>query len=186
MSVTFEIESNPTGKFTLSPACAQNVEPLAPWEAALLDGPVVAFEGVVFDDYQAALAAAEVHKAECGDCAHYGCYSAPVCDISDDLGVNVTSLNAATLLPRLGLERNEYGELVGSTSGEDFLGRTLTALGCLDEFDDTGVASTTDAAPGRATWIDCGVEAGYLTRTLTRLHDLAAEAVRLGRDVVWC
>ena len=174
MSVTFTIEGNPTGRFVLSPACAE------PGETRTFDG------SDAYIDYEAAVAALTVHKDGCQDCDAYGCYTQAVMDVDGDLDVNVTSVNAAALLGRLGIERDEYGDLVGILDGGDFLGRCLTALLLNDEFADAGVAAAAINAPGSATWIDCGVEPGYFEATLGRLHDLAAEAARLGRCVTWC
>jgi hypothetical protein len=59
-------------------------------------------------------------------------------------------------------------------------------LALAEDRDDSGgaAADLTAGRPG-ATFIDCGLPAGYFAQTFDRLHALADEAVRLGRDVVW-
>ena len=169
MSVTFSIDSNPTGEFTLSPACAQEVpDP---------------FEGQVFASYDEAVAVIVEHKTSCEDCAAYGCYTQCVLDVSSDFDVNLSQTNAAMIIKRLGLDRDEHDDLVGCLPAEDLLGRVLTALALVG--DDAGVPATTSVGARGAISIDCGLAPGYLTSTLTRLHALVVEAARLGRHITW-
>jgi len=166
MSVTFQIESIPTGAFTAH--C---------YEGDTTLGPVEGYEAIV--------PVLEAHKAECTECAAYGIYSQAVCDVDDALDVNVANTNARTLLVALGLD--DGGDLSGGVSGEDFLGRVLLALAA--DRDDSGVRSAViggrDLGQSGATMIDCGLPAGYFAERFGALHALGLEAVRLGRDVHW-
>jgi hypothetical protein len=166
MSVTFSIEGNFTGAFTAH--C---------YEGDVTLGPV--------EGYDAIVPVIEAHKATCEDCAAYGLYSQAVLDVDDALDLNVSNLNARTLLIALGLD--DEGDLCGSATGEDFLGRVLLALAT--DRDDSGVpyAIVGGAAVGEpgATMIDCGRSVGYFADRFGALHALAMEAVRLGRGVVW-
>lgn len=172
MSVTFSIEGNFTGSFTMSAACAQEgTDP---------------FKGQVFGDYQTAETALVAHRAACEDCAHYGCYTSAVLDVPDDFDVNLANQNARLVGAVLGIDLDE--DLCGSMDAEVFLGHAVTALAVTGTdlgVDDSGIDAVEDTVPGRTTVIHCGLRAGYYTETITRLHDLAAEAARLGRPVVW-
>lgn len=167
MSVTFQIESIPTGAFIAE--CYNDGDPI-------VLGPVEGYEAV------AALIVA--HKAECDECAAYGIYSQAVCDVDSALDVNVANVNARLLLVALGLDSDD---LCGSTSGEDFLGRVLLALAT--DRDDSGVRSTVisgrEVGTSGATMIDCGLRPGYFADRFGALHALALEAARLGREVHW-
>ena len=92
--------------------------------------------------------------------------------------MNLANGNYARLAPILGLESGEDFEYVGHATAEDFLGRVLVAL----TFDHATIPTFATKAPGRATVVHGGFDA---LRYLPRLHDLAVEAARLGRDVVW-
>jgi hypothetical protein len=167
MSVTFSLEGNFTGSFTAH--C---------YESDVTLGPVEGYESIV--------PVIEAHKAACEECAAYGLYSQAVMDVSDALDVNVSNLNARTLLIALGLDDGE-GDLCGSLDGEDFLGRVLLALAT--DRDDSGVASAViggrEVGQSGATMIDCGVAPGYFADRFGALHALGQEAARLGRSVVW-
>ena len=169
MSVTFQIESIPTGAFV--------AECYNEGGTPIVLGPV--------DGYDAILPLMAEHKATCDECLHYGLYSQAVCDVSDAFDLNVASMNARTLLIALGLDEGD--ELVGSASGEDFLGRVLLALA--SDRDDSGVdpAVIGGASLGQsgATMIDCGLRPGYFADRFGALHALALEAVRLGRGIQW-
>lgn len=169
MSVTFTVESIPTGAF-IAECYNEGNEPI-------VLGPV--------DGYEAILPLMDAHKATCEDCAGYGLHSQAVCDVSGALDVNVANTNARMLLVLLGLDTSE--DLCGSVSGEEFLGRVLLALA--SDWDDSGVASAVigGASLGQsgATMVDCGLPAGYFADRLGALHALGMEAVRLGREVHW-
>jgi hypothetical protein len=172
MSVTFSIESIPTGAF-VAECYNEGNEPI-------VLGPV--------DGYDAIVPLIDAHKATCDECQAYGLYSRAVCDVSDALDVNVANTNARILLDALGVHADgDSFDLCGSLSGEDFLGRVLLAIAA--DRDDTGVASAVigGASLGQAgaTMIDCGLPAGYFAERFSALHALALEAVRLGREIHW-
>lgn len=167
MSVTFTIESNPTGAFTLS--CYDSAQ-----------GEV---EVARADSYESILVERAAHMAVCEDCQHYGCYSSPVMDVDDSLDVNLANTNARMILVRLGLDGDD--DLCGMLSGEQFLGAVMIAQATLSAESDAVVSAAVLSSPGQATMIDCGTPEGYTSGVLARLADLATEAVRLGRDVAW-
>lgn len=164
MSVTFSIEGNPTGAFTFS--CEEEVFTAASYEDILVERAA--------------------HMLLCEDCQHYGCYTQPVMDVSDDFDVNLANTNARMVLSILGMTE-ESEDLCGSIDGEDLLGRVLVAMA--EDRDDTGVASAVigGSALGQrgATMVDCGLPAGYFAERFGALHALAAEAARLGRPVTF-
>jgi hypothetical protein len=166
MSVTFSIEANFTGAFTAH--C---------YDLDLTLGPVVGHESI--------LPLIAAHKGTCEECAHYGIYSQAVLDVEDTLDVNVSNLNARTLLIALGLDDGD--DLCGTLDGEDFLGRVLLALAT--DRDDSGVAYAViggrEVGQSGPTMIDCGRSVGYFADRFGALHALALEAVRLGRGVQW-
>lgn len=168
MSVTFQIESLPTGAF----------------EAQCYDegrNTVVASA----DSYEGVLVQIEAHKALCEECAAYGLYSQPVMDVSGDLDVNVSNVNARTLLVALGIAADD--DLSGVVDGEQFLGAVLLAMA--SDRDDSGVAPAVvggrEVGQSGATMVDCGLRPGYFADRFGALHALATEAVRLGRAVTF-
>ena len=161
MSVTFDIESLPTGDYRLSPSC--DTKPRT------------------HTTYDHALATLVRHKATCTDCEAYGCFIVAVMDIETP-GVNLANTNARMLLHRLDIP--EADDLCGSMDAERFLGHVLTALLGANA-DDPAVPAAEYKMPGSATFIDCGVHAGYFHEKLTALADLAIQARTIGRDVVW-
>lgn len=167
MSVTFRIESLPTGEFEI--ACFDTDEGM---------DVVVA----TADSYEEILVERAAHMLVCEECSAYGCYSRPVMDISDAFDVNVSNTNARMLLAALGIDGGE--ELAGFMSAEQFQGAVLLAMAA--DRDDSGV-SPVEVAPGApgATMIDCGLRPGYFADRFAAFHALAAEAVRLGRSITW-
>lgn len=165
MSVTFTIESIPTGAFQFE--CHAGHEAIRiPLQAA---------------SYETAVVELAEHKAQCETCGTYGACVQGVNDIDDELDVNVSQANAVVLLNALGLP---VEDLSGSAAAQDFLGRVILALA--DVGDDTGIAATvTRSNPQGMTFIDCGVRPGYKADVFGRLFELATEAVRLGRDIGW-
>lgn len=180
MSVTFSIESLPVGTFVIE--CMDTY-----------DEETGAFTVVAkADTYEAILIERAAHMLVCDECAHYGCYSKPVMDVTEDFDVNVSNMNAVTLMRALGFDVDAMeGDYYGNIDGEDFLGRVLVAMA--EERDDSGVRPVvvggvdfdgTRVSRG-ATMIDCGLPEGYFSERFGALHALASEAVRLGRNVVW-
>lgn len=98
-----------------------------------------------------------------------------------DREVNLSNVNAGAVLTVLGLPFDPEC-IAGETDPDDLTGRCLTSAVGLD---DTGIPATVDAAPGRATMVECGLPAGYYTRTLDRLAALAAEAKTRGCLIGW-
>jgi hypothetical protein len=162
MSVTFDIEANPTGAFNVV-CLAQDV--------------VVA----TAHSYDEARALTPDHEINCRDCMDYGATVRAVVDV-DVEGVNVNNANAALLLGALGYDFDP-SDPWGMDSGEGFLGHVLVALA--EERDESAVPAVVDARPGRSTWIECGLSEGYVGMRLGELHALALEAARLGRDITW-
>lgn len=162
MSVTFGIESNPTGTFSVD--CYHS-------------GPVIS--RVSMEEAEAARAD---HFLTCGECAMYGCFISADMDVEDILDVNLANSNARMILTRIGIDGED---LWGSMSSDDFLGRALVALGVVTEEADAAVSPALLSAPGQAMVVDCGTPEGYTSDVLTRLAALATEAHRLGRDITW-
>lgn len=166
MSVTFFIEANPTGEYAAMcyvPSTGEHVE-------------VVRAES-----YEAALDGTDEHKSECELCYQYGIYVQAVMDV-DGGEVNLANTNAIMMLEVLGIEVDDY-DLTGSMPGDEFLGHVLTALAT--NLDDSGISDVVEQGFGGATMVHCGLPEGYWNDRLNTLHDLAQEASRLGRSVVW-
>jgi hypothetical protein len=174
MSVTFAIESNPTGQYLAE--CDLNGE-LARGDLATVQ------------------AAADAHPWEdCPGCLGYHPMVREITDIDGAPEVNLCNANASTLLFTLNLLALEpaaaegcavnallgaqLGELAGHCSGADFLARVLLALA--EDRDDEAVPAVQD---GRH--FSGGRRGGYITDTLHRLRQLSEEAHRLGRPVSW-
>lgn len=114
----------------------------------------------------------------------------PTCDaaptpraVSVDLPyVNMSSRNAAMILNLLGVDADTEG-WAGSFTPDDLTGRVLIARALTPA--DAGVPSYADAAPGRATWVECGREEGYTEDRLDRIAEVAAWCAAHGREVTW-
>jgi len=158
MSVTFTIESNPTGAFVIE-----------------CDEVVVAQA----DSYEGIMVERAAHMLVCKDCQHYGCYTQAAMDVSGDLDVNMANGNARMMLVRLGLDDKD---LCGTATAEQFLGAVMLA-GALA--DDSAVADVETTVPGGPRWIECGTPEGYISGRLEALAALGTEAARLGRDIIW-
>jgi hypothetical protein len=167
MSVTFFIDGNPTGWYTA--VCYPRY-----------DGTQV--EVVRADSWSVANDLCDEHVMTCTSCATSGIYVREEMDVSDEFDVNLANTNATMMLSVLGIEADDY-DLAGAMAGSDFLGRVLMALA--EDRDDSGVSDVVEKSDGHATMIYCGLPAGYWTERLNDLHDLAREAAKLGRDVIW-
>lgn len=166
MSVTFFIEAIPTGEYVAVcyvPSTGAHVEVARA------------------NSYEAALDGTDNHKNECELCDQYGIYVHPVMDVEGG-EVNLSNTNAIMMFNVLGIEIDDY-DLAGSMSGDKFLGHVLTALAT--DRDDSGISDVVEPNDGGATMIHCGLPAGYWNDRLNALHDLAQEAARLGRNVIW-
>jgi len=122
----------------------------------------------------------------CEDNALYG-----TCDHADaataacgceKYDINVSNTNAAALLERLGYPCDAGDELCGQADPGEILGRAMT--GNVGR-DDQGTPVLVYRQPGHATFIDCGVPAGYFTDRMSAITDLAVEARNRGLLVVW-
>ena len=91
-------------------------------------------------------------------------------------GVNLSNANACEVLRTLG-----FVDEAADPWGHDFISSATLAIRCIDalaaieampEFDPAR-AATVDARPGRATWIECGRDAGYLRMRIEQLLELA-------------
>lgn len=97
---------------------------------------------------------------------------------SEELEVNVSNANAATLLEVLGLDTIE---LMGAESAEGFLGRVLMASAVSPE--DAGIPA--HVAVGNPRWIEGGRRPGYIQERLEQLRTLA-EFARSGQaQITW-
>jgi hypothetical protein len=167
MSVTFSVEALPVGTFTAK--CGE-------------DGPIIAHVGA----YETAVAAVTTHQATCEECTHYRPFVSADVDV-DGPEVNMANANAARVLLALDLDTED---MCGHEDGAAFLARVLVALGTdrVDAEVPTREGRNLPGMPamfGDAYVIDCGTPAGYVTERLEQLHEVAAEAARLGRSVQW-
>lgn len=157
MSVTIAVDWVPTGEFTGK--CWAGEEPV---EAFRVEG------------YPAALDAIAAHKAECVECDAYGIYSSPVADV--DLSMNLANSNALSLASVLGIDLGE--DLAGSIDAETLLLHLAATPGEGARY----VPSTVEKIENGPTVITGQFDAGNY---YDRLHEIATEAQRLGREVVW-
>lgn len=101
---------------------------------------------------------------------------------AEELSVNMSNSNAAVVCAALGIDLDKLG-WCGSMPAEDFLGRVLVALAVNPS--DAGRPATVDAAPGRATFVDCGRPEGYVEERLGQLRELADWAVANGAEIAF-
>lgn len=98
--------------------------------------------------------------------------------------VNIANVNARHILDLLGFaEDGEVLDLSGSSTGEAFLGRVLTARALAPA--DEGVPATTVGGNGMATTVDCGRAPGYTQRVLGDLEQVAVWARDHDRVLYW-
>ena len=156
MSTTWQIESLATGTYTVT--C---------WA----DG-----QEIGRGTYAEALAIYAGHVPTCLDCTG----QRPLVDgINDvDVTVNLHTANAAMVAEMLGYSDQDPSDLYGSDTGEGFLAHVLTAIAL--DVTDPGVPAVVEA-----NWCNGSRRPGRRQEILGELHDLAREAVRLGRDVTW-
>lgn len=165
MSVTFQIESIDTGAYTFT--CYSD------YMTPVQHGP--------YSNYDGALLGITGHKAICQDCDLGGVYPNAVQDV--DLSINLSNTNAALILETIGINVDfEYG-ISGRMGASDFLGHVMVALAA--DRDGSAVPAVTYSTPGHASFTDCGLPENYVQGRLEALADIAYEAMRLGRDIVW-
>ena len=166
MSVTFTIEAIPTDTWV-----AECYDPRTDTETEVARA----------DSHEAILVQVEAHKALCGGCRESGLFPRRLFDVEGS-EVNVSNDNAGMLLAALGIDFDP-GDIHGQMPGEQFLGCVLLALAA--DRDDSGVCSVMEQEPGRAAVTYWGLRPGWWGDRLGQLHELAREAARLARDVVW-
>ena len=172
MSVSFNVESLPTGEFQFSQwlleyCCdeiARSDKRFPTWEAATEAAD--AHREAVRDDWEHADGCHDLRAQECMDV---------------DLSVNYANSNARAVLDMLGINSED---LCGSMDGGEFLAACQIALATASPvLHARPVESGTGA--GGAQWFDCGLSEADLIERVERLADLATEAHRLGRAITW-
>lgn len=165
MSVTFTAAYVPSSAFIISCCCPKAkaaATPHASYDAACAAYParpdLVELPGCEYP----------------GRCRPFVIGLDPAGDVPE---VNLANANARRVLEVLGLA-DEFGDLTGNATAEEFLGRCLIALAV--EPADAGVPAVQDGS-----FIDCGRPAGYLQDRLAELHDLAMWCAAQGRAVSW-
>lgn len=109
----------------------------------------------------------------------------------NELDVNMSNVNAKTLLSTLGLgednlDRDPFSceELVGTSDAESFLGRVLMAEAVSPE--DEGIpVNQLPSEEGKARVFDGGRMPGYIQMRLSELRELAQWCNEHGFDVAW-
>lgn len=161
MSVTFAPEFVAETPYTMSCSCGKTVS------------------SIVFPSHAAAYKAAFVEKTVtvpvCDD-DFCNMYSVNLVTVEDIAEVNVSNVNAVTILNVLGF--TEDSELSGSMNAEDFLGRILVASAINPS--DAGLPAVTE---GMVTF--CGREEGYVEDRLAELRTVADYAIAHKLEVVW-
>jgi hypothetical protein len=98
--------------------------------------------------------------------------------------VEISTTNAIMIFEILGIDVNlEETGFIGSMKADDFLGYVMVALA--QERDNAPVQPASHHIEGSATLMDMGLPEGYVTSRLQDLCDVAVEAQRLGRDIIW-
>lgn len=126
--------------------------------------------------------------AVCGDEDYCGFGQMFIHPIESDPApsLNVSNANARHLLDLLGFssESDQDGDLSGSTTAEDFLGRVLLAQAVNPA--DAGVPVLEETGQGGMTLVKMGRRVGYSEDRLESLRELADFAVSRGRAIQWC
>jgi hypothetical protein len=158
VSVTFSVEALPTGQVAFDCFFATY-------------GP--------FDGLEAGQVALATHVETCEECDLYRPALRPVMDV--EASVNMANANAAMLMGILGLEVGE--ELCGSVDADTLLASALLALA--EDRDSAPVADAVEKISGGPTIVHCGLPQDYTDMRLRAIADIATEAKRLGRTIVW-
>jgi len=168
MSVVVSVESLDTGQFQFMclPKNFSNG-----WETF---GP--------FGSYDEAALANASHQLSCEPCELQPSLVTPCHDVEDYVEISTT--NAIMIFGILGIDINlEETGFIGSMKADDFLGYVMVALA--QERDNATIQPVSHQVEGSATFIDMGLPEGYVTNRLQDLCDVAVEAQRLGRDILW-
>lgn len=155
MSVTFAVDA-PVSEWTVECSCGSA-------------------RSAVFTSYESASTSRDLDApVVCGDdyCAAYSCC---VVAVEETESVNVSNLNARFVLESMGVLSED---LMGSMSGDEFLGYVLMCQGA--GVSDAGVPSTADGI-----MVNCGRPEGYLDEVLVRLEAVASTARNSGFPVYW-
>jgi hypothetical protein len=166
MSVTVYIESVPTGHFVVR--CYEQGDAIV--ERA--------------DSYDGILAGITRHKAACPECDNYGCYSEAVMDIDGAPEVNMANANFADVAHALGLADGDFSDwCCGSIDADDLLARIAIADALAPVSEEIPAGLPVNTVLGVAA--HGGRERGYVQRRLDDVREVAVEAKRLNRSVVW-
>lgn len=170
MSVTFQIEALPTGQYNFTCYADFTLPPQV---------------SKAYDSHEEALAASKAHSQACQECSD-GYWASAIYDVNEEM--NVSNGNAVLVLSEIGLWDPASQDLCGSMDADDFLGRVLVALA--RERDGRAVPARELPRPmngsGRGPRVIMGGRPeNYVHDRLTRLAEIATEAKRLGRCVVW-
>lgn len=169
MSVTFQVDANPTGKYTFS--CYQDG-----FTGMTVHGP--------YANHDEALLELARHQIGCESCDVYGAHVSAQMDV--DEFVNLSNQNASMMLEVLGMPANFDDGLCGSMPAAEFLARARAALNVESAIGShAAVPSTVTQHAGGPTIVNCGQPAGYVVERLQHLIDVAETAERLGRTVTW-
>lgn len=104
-------------------------------------------------------------------------------DLDQAPSINVSNINAVSVLELLGFAHDGEVDLVGSCDAEEFEGRVLTALALAPA--DAGAPAYEAAGAGGATIVECGRRPGYHQDVLGRIYEIAAWARAWQRHLVW-
>lgn len=108
----------------------------------------------------------------CVECSSTNCDACAICG----LDLNVSNTNARSIVEALGIPFDHCGSispllLLNKVNGADV--------------SDEGTDTVTDWDPRRATFVECGVPAGYFAERFGALADLATAAMERGLVISW-
>lgn len=116
------------------------------------------------------------------DCLHFGVFIEARFE-EEAPEVNLANTNARMVLDALGLAPEPDGEIVGTCTAQDFLGRVLVATAVAPE--DPGMPATEQSGLGGARLVDCGRAPGYVQDRLDALREVAEWAASRDRSITW-
>lgn len=138
----------------------------------------------VFGTRDEASLATITHLDSCECCLMYGISFRAELDV--DESVNMSNRNAHLVFKAMGLEAfDEDGNGCGSIDADTLLAAAQVALVSNQEENVVPPSVAGGPGTGRATFIDFGVDADYLRGRLAQIADLATEAKRLNRNILW-
>lgn len=179
MSVTFHVDTTPTGSFEVHCGCR--------YDSGEAQGTFASYEAA--DAWMGTYRAAPYPLPGCSDdtCLAYLPMIQPVFEHADAPSVNMANGNAVEVLRALGLVEVETGEVdfCGALPAEDFLGRILLAL-ALEPISAERPSMQMLGEGNGATVVLSGRREGYMQERLADLRSVAAYAQERGLDVIWC